>query len=454
MHPLRKNTLLLSVLWTGLLLVLFFLNFREIEKGPVAQAQVQARSLLSSVISFRSWASHFGGVYVTPTEQYPPNPYLKTPERDLVTRDGKALTLINPAYMTRQVLQDFYSQEGINGHISSLHPLNPQNTADTWEKQSLLAFEQGSTHAWTVEPTQEGSRVLRYMQPLYVENKCLKCHGDQGYRIGDVQGGISTNIDLSHGDAIAAGSIQSLLGTYVLVWLIGLGGIFVLLRRSMSLAAERKQKDNLLAVSENLAQGFINGLSEVANLEDSLHALASMLEKRDPYTAGHQLRVADLAEKIALELGMTQDQAHGVRLAGMVHDIGKIQIPAEVLNKPGKLSDLEHSMIRLHPQVGFDILKAIRSPWPIPEAVRQHHERLDGSGYPQGLKANDIIMEARILAVADTVEAMSSHRPYRPGLGLEAALAEIKELSGTQLDPVIVEACLRIFHEKDYRFSA
>jgi HD-GYP domain-containing protein (c-di-GMP phosphodiesterase class II) len=108
----------------------------------------------------------------------------------------------------------------------------------------------------------------------------------------------------------------------------------------------------------------------------------------------------------------------------------------------------------LHPQVGFDILKAIRSPWPIPEAVRQHHERLDGSGYPQGLKANDIIMEARILAVADTVEAMSSHRPYRPGLGLEAALAEIKELSGTQLDPVIVEACLRIFHEKDYRFSA
>ena len=176
-----------------------------------------------------------------------------------------------------------------------------------------------------------------------------------------------------------------------------------------------------------------------------------MLEKRDPYTAGHQRRVADLAEKIALKLGLPKEQAHGIYLASIVHDIGKIQVPAEVLNKPGKLTDLEFSLIKLHPQTGYDILKAIRSPWPIPEAVLQHHERLDGTGYPQGLKGEQIIIEARIIAVADVVEAMSSHRPYRPGLGLEAALAEISRVRGTQLDSNAVDACLQLFKE-GYQF--
>ena len=452
MHPLKRNALLLSALWTGLLSVLFFLNMREIQKGPVEQAEIQARSLLESVISFRSWATHFGGVYVHPTDQYPPNPYLKAPKRDIETKDGEKLTLINPAYMTRQLFQDFYGQEIINGRMSSLHPLNPNNAPDAWEKQSLLAFEQGSTQATTVEPKANGGRVLRYMQPLYVEEKCLNCHGEQGYRIGEVRGGISTAIDLAKGEAIAAKAIQSLAWTYGIVWLIGLAGIFISFRRSLLLATERDQKNNLLNVSENLAQDFICGMSEYSNLEESFHALATMLEKRDPYTAGHQQRVADLSEKIALELGLSEDKAHGIRLAGMVHDIGKIQVPAEVLNKPGKLSELELSLIRLHPQVGYDILKAIRSPWPIPDAVLQHHERLDGSGYPRGLKSNEIIIEAKILAVSDTVEAMSSHRPYRAGLGLDAALEEIVKLRGVQLDSDVVDACLRLFKEKGYKF--
>ena len=452
MHPLKRNALLLATLWTGLLSVLFLLNLREIQKGPIEQAAIQAKSLLDSVISFRSWATHFGGVYVHPTDKYPPNPYLKTPKRDLATKDGEHLTLINPAYMTRQLFQDFYGQGGINGRISSLHPLNPNNTPDAWEKQSLIAFEQGSTEASTVVPNEEGGRIFRYMQPLYVEKKCLMCHGEQGYRVGEVRGGISTGIDLTKGEAIAAKAIQSLAWTYGIVWLIGLMGIFVSFRRSLLLATEREQKNNLLNVSENLAQEFINGMAEYSNLEESFHALATMLEKRDPYTAGHQQRVADLSAKIALELGLPKEKAHGIRLAGMVHDIGKIQVPAEVLNKPGKLTELEISLIRLHPQVGYDILKAIRSPWPIPDAVLQHHERLDGSGYPHGLKSEQIIIEARILAVADTVEAMSSHRPYRPGLGLDAALAEISMLRGKQLDPDVVDVCLRLFNEKGYKF--
>lgn len=452
MQPLKRNALLLSVLWTGLLSVLLALNVREIQKSPIEQAEVQAESLLKTVISFRSWATYFGGVYVHPTEKYPPNPYLKSPKRDIVTKDGEQLTLINPAYMTRQVFQDFYGKDGINGHITSLHPLNPNNAPDAWERQSLLAFESGSTQESLVESATAGGRMLRYMQPLYVEDKCLKCHGEQGYQVGEVRGGISTNIDLTKGDAIAAKAVQSLLWTYGIMWLLGLTGIAVSFRRSVMLEAERGQKTNLLHISENLAQGFISGMSELSNLEESFNALATMLEKRDPYTAGHQQRVADLAEKIALELGLPKDQAHGIRLAGIVHDIGKIQVPAEVLNKPGKLTDIELSLIRLHPQVGYDILKAIRSPWPIPAAVLQHHERLDGSGYPQGLKTDQIIIEARIISVADTVEAMSSHRPYRAGLGLDAALAEISKLRGTQLDPAVVDACLRLFKEQGYQF--
>lgn len=452
MPSLKRNALLLALLWTGLLSALLLLNVREIQKSPAQQAEIQAKSLINSVISFRSWAAHFGGVYVAPSEQYPPNPYLKSPKRDLTTTEGDKLTLINPAYMTRQVFQDFHGKEGLNGHITSLKLLNPDNKPDAWEVQALQSFERGNVQATTIEKSAQGGAVFRYMKPLYIENQCLKCHAEQGYKVGDVRGGISTFIDLSEGQAIAAQSITSLLWTYGLIWLLGLAGLYIAFHQSVALEAEREQKINLLHVSENLAQEFISGMAELSNLEESFVALATMLEKRDPYTAGHQKRVADLAEKITLELGLSKECAHGVRLAGIVHDIGKIQVPAEVLNKPGELSELEMNLIRLHPLVGYDILKAIRSPWPIPETVRQHHERLDGKGYPRGLKGNDIIMEARIVAVADVVEAMSSHRPYRPGKGLPAALEEIRQLKGKELDAEVVDACLRLFNEKGYQF--
>jgi HD-GYP domain-containing protein (c-di-GMP phosphodiesterase class II) len=449
--PIKRNSILLSLLWTGLLGALLFLNVRETQKTPLQHAEIQAKSLVNSAISFRSWATHFGGVYVRPSEKYPPNRYLKLPERDINTTNGEKLTLINPAYMMRQVFQDFYGKDGINGHMTSLKLLNPNNKPDSWERKSLLAFEHGSKYESTVEETPDGGKIFRYMQPLYIEQKCLKCHAEQNYKVGDVRGGISTFIDLKKGEEIAAGTIKSLVWTYGLVWLIGLVGIFISFRRSIMLEAEREQKIDLLKVSEHLAQEFISGMSALSNLEETLKAISTMLEKRDPYTAGHQRRVADLAEKIALKLGLPKEQAHGIYLASIVHDIGKIQVPAEVLNKPGKLTDLEFSLIKLHPQTGYDILKAIRSPWPIPEAVLQHHERLDGTGYPQGLKGEQIIIEARIIAVADVVEAMSSHRPYRPGLGLEAALAEISKVRGTQLDSNAVDACLQLFKE-GYQF--
>jgi PAS domain S-box-containing protein/putative nucleotidyltransferase with HDIG domain len=189
------------------------------------------------------------------------------------------------------------------------------------------------------------------------------------------------------------------------------------------------------------------------SLESTVMALASMVEMRDPYTAGHQQRVAALACAIAKEMGLSDEQIHGIRFAGVIHDIGKINIPAEILSRPGELTEIEYSFFKNHPQAGYDVLKTIEFPWPVAQIVLQHHERMDGTGYPGGLSGTDIILEARILAVADIVEAIATHRPYRPARGLGDALEEILHNKGTFYDPEAVDACLRVFYEKGFTFE-
>jgi PAS domain S-box-containing protein/putative nucleotidyltransferase with HDIG domain len=183
----------------------------------------------------------------------------------------------------------------------------------------------------------------------------------------------------------------------------------------------------------------------------TIQVMVSAIEMRDPYTAGHQLRVADLARAIATEMGLNHEIIDGIRMAGSIHDIGKLSIPAEILSKPTKLTNLEFSLIKEHSQSGYEMLKDVESPWPLAQIVYQHHERFNGTGYPQKLKGDEILIEARIMGVADVVEAMASHRPYRPGLGLEAALEEIKKNKGILYDADVVDACLRLFQEKGYQ---
>jgi PAS domain S-box-containing protein/putative nucleotidyltransferase with HDIG domain len=189
----------------------------------------------------------------------------------------------------------------------------------------------------------------------------------------------------------------------------------------------------------------------VTALKSTIEAIALTSETRDPYTAGHQHRVAELACAIAREMNLPKDQIEGVRLAGVVHDIGKMYVPAEILSKPGQLSEAEFNMIKMHSKAGYDILKNIDFPWPIAKAVLQHHLRLDGSGYPACESGKEIIIEARILTVADVVEAMASHRPYRPALGINKALDEITQNRGKLYDPDVVDACLRLFNEKEFK---
>lgn len=189
-------------------------------------------------------------------------------------------------------------------------------------------------------------------------------------------------------------------------------------------------------------------------LVQTVTALASAVEQRDPYTAGHQRRVAELACAIARELGLPADRIQGLRLAALVHDVGKLAVPAEILSKPGRLGALEFELVKGHPERGWELLKDVDFPWPVAEIVREHHERLDGSGYPQGLKGEGILLEARILAVADVVEAMASHRPYREALGLEKALAEIETGKGRLYDPRVVDGCLRLFRDRGFSWPA
>ena len=185
----------------------------------------------------------------------------------------------------------------------------------------------------------------------------------------------------------------------------------------------------------------------------TIGVLVSAVESRDPYTSGHQVRVAHLARAIATEMGLPQDKIDGIRMAGSIHDIGKLSIPAEILSKPTKLTDIEYSLIKEHSRIGYEMLKNVESPWPLAQIVYQHHERMDGSGYPRNLKGDDILLGARIMAVADVVETMASHRPYRAALGIEAALEEIEKNKGIFYDNAVVDACLKLFREKDYQLT-
>jgi len=214
----------------------------------------------------------------------------------------------------------------------------------------------------------------------------------------------------------------------------------------------RKNLEKLVLERTKKLQTTLNDLEKA--IDGIIEAMGLTVEIRDPYTAGHQRRVAEIAHAIAIEMGIPKQRVEGVRMAGVIHDIGKMAVPAEILSKPGKITEYEFGIIKSHPEVGYNILKKIDFPWPIAQIVYQHHERMDGSGYPQGLSGKDILLEARIMAVADVVEAMASHRPYRPALGIDIALEEISKNRGVFYDPEVADACLKIFKEEKFKLSA
>ena len=217
-------------------------------------------------------------------------------------------------------------------------------------------------------------------------------------------------------------------------------------RRELEIAGRTYRKNLEQKVEERTAE-----LQKT--LEGTIFALTMTVEYRDPYTAGHQQRVSDLASAIAKEMAFPKDKIMGIRTAGVLHDIGKVAIPVEILSKPGRLSKTEFELIKNHSQVGYDILNPIKFPWPVSQIVLQHHERMNGSGYPNGLSGKEILIEAKILGVADVVEAMASHRPYRPALGIDKALEEISINKGKLYDIEAANVCLKIFKDKKFEFK-
>ncbi len=272
-------------------------------------------------------------------------------------------------------------------------------------------------------------------------------HGDRRYQTGDLERCQSVQSSEIRVNDRVYGSVD-----------VGYTDHFDDASEGPFLAEERLLLDTIATrlgslVARELAEaGWIDTLREQELLYRQLvSVLGAMAEMRDPYTAGHQKRVANLAVAIGEELGLAPKELEGLRLAASVHDIGKIMVPAEILSKPTKLTCLEYDLIKEHAEAGFQILKDVAFPWPIARIVHEHHERMDGSGYPNGLTGDQLLPESLIVAVADVVESMCAHRPYRAGLGTEAALREIEKNRGVLYDSLVVDACLRVFREKGYR---
>ncbi|MBL0713637.1 MAG: response regulator [Desulfosarcina sp.] len=224
-------------------------------------------------------------------------------------------------------------------------------------------------------------------------------------------------------------------------------------RRDLEIA-NRSYRRNLEQMVDERTDSLQQSMNKLENAMNGIvRAIAHTVETRDPYTAGHQRRVADLATAIAQEVGFTKDQIEAVRVASIIHDLGKISVPAEILSKPSRLTVNEFNLIKEHPKVGYDIVKDIEFPWDVSTMIYQHHEKIDGSGYPLGVAGDEILPESRVLTVADVVEAMASHRPYRPGLGVDVALGEIDKNKGKLYDPEMVRACISLFNSKRFSFD-
>lgn len=650
----------------------------------------QAAAFHTMEMEYRNWIIHSGGIYAPVTDKTQPSPWLSgVPERDITTPSGKQLTLLNSSYVVRKVHEGMtHADSPLLGHIASLNPINPTNTADTWERQALQSFTEGQQEWTAIEVMDNSKTYFRYMKPMVTEQDCLKCHAQYGAKLGDIRGGVSVSVPIDGLLLDKRHEQQALFAGHGLLWSLGLFGLFmggrrqqqaiaiaeqseaqvtlltnsiahaiygldkegrctfinaagvkalgydhasellgknmhalahhtradgspypaedcpsfssirdgkssyrddeiywrkdgssfpavywsypvlqegrvqgavitfldvteqmrvkgelrhsqvlldsivenipamVFLKRAedlrfelFNLAGEQllgysrndllgkndsdlfpkaqadffMQKDREVLESRRLlevpeepiktADGqekwlhtFKVGLYDETNrpthllgisvditatklmkdelrqqqkvlteaLEGTIHTVSMAVEVRDPYTGGHQRRVADLACAIARTMGLDEERIHGVRMGALIHDIGKIGIPVEILSKPSRLTPLELDIVREHAVTGFNILKDVKFPWPVAEIAHQHHERIDGSGYPQGLKGDEICLEARIVAVADVVESIASHRPYRPALGMPAAMEEIIRNRGVLYDAQVLDACLQV----------
>ncbi|MBI4644017.1 MAG: HD domain-containing protein [Deltaproteobacteria bacterium] len=338
------------------------------------------------------------------------------------------------------------------------HRLNRLEGSQDWlsyVEEELLSAEQEKAHLLNtiVEPIVYLAPDLQILWSNRAASVSLNLNPGQSVErnfLGDWAG--ENRPDLPVNEALRSGSPQEgeIVSLDGRVWHLRVypvrgpqGGITCLLAAFLDITARKRAEEMMQSSLDKLQRAF----------EGVVQAMAMAMEMKDLYTSGHQQRVAQLACALAGELSLPAERIEGLRVAGLLHDLGKIAVASEILSKPGKINEYEFAIIKAHPQIGYDILKTIEFPWPVAQIVLQHHERLDGSGYPAGLKGEEILLEAKILGVSDVVEAMSSHRPYRPAIGINQALEEIFQKRGLAYDPEVVDACMRLFSGQGFMFE-
>lgn len=370
-------------------------------------------------LAYRTWIASHGGVYVPITEKTPSNPYLShIKNRDVYTTVGQHLTLMNPAYTLSQMMHDYTELYGTKGHITSRILMNPKNRPDAWE-ETVLESAEITRQASSTKEFIDGEEYFRYLRPLVVQESCLKCHAFQGYKIGDIRGGVSVSIPMKEFDENALKESYADIIISFIIYIIGLLVIFY-----------GRQK----------AKGMLE--SKIKDYEQHIFSLVNILERRDSYTAGHTQRVANYSVLIAKKMGFSKEKIDDLYRACMLHDIGKISTPDSILLKPGKLTSLEYEIIKEHVVVSYELLVKVDIYKDIAEIVRHHHEHYDGSGYPQGLKGDEIPMLSHIMTVADSFDAMTTNRIYKARKSREVALEELNSLGSIQFHSEVVKAAI------------
>jgi putative nucleotidyltransferase with HDIG domain len=470
-HKLTHKIALTIGLVITLIIFLIFSWLTIRQNGQIKkQVEKQARILFTQILLTRQWVADYHGVYVRKRPGVETNRYLVNP--DIETVDKKIYTLRNPALVTRELSK--YSEKAnlYRFHITSLKLINPDNKPDSFEKSALKKFETGTKEVMRIE-RQNGQVVFRYMAPLYVNKSCLSwdCHGRQGYKVGDVRGGISIFIPVaSVWQAMSANRLVMLISgvSFVLTTCLV---IFALLQRLVlrpvadltkgaielsrgnfdySLSEERRDEFGILARTFNKASCEIKAKQEdlVQLFTSTIRALAAAVDAKSPWTAGHSERVARIAVNIGQKMKLSTSQLEKLKVASLLHDIGKISTPEEILDYPGRLTNKMYQKIKEHTIRGAQIIQGIKQLEEVKPALRNHHERFDGRGYPDRLVNNNIPLFARIIAVADAYDAMVTERPYRKGISREKAAQRLKEGAGVEWDAQVVAAFLKTLPEE------
>ena len=352
---------------------------------------------------------------------------------------GTSLVGLKTAGPRILIVDDDASIRHLFGNILSMNKMAPTQAADAAEARELLKNQPFDLILCDIQmPGESGIDFIRYLIADYPETAVIMVTGVDDPEVAE------TAMEIG-----AYGYLVKPINPNQMIISVSNA-----LRRQELETQQRSYCENLEKLVFSRTEDLRHTMDNLKKtMNGVIEAMGITVEKRDPYTAGHQVRVTGLATAIAKQMGLSKNKREGVRLAGLIHDIGKIAVPAEILSKPGKISDHEFGIIRSHAQVGYDIIKKIDFPWPISQIVYQHHERLDGSGYPRGLSEDDILLEAKVIAVADVVEDMASHRPYRPALGIETALKEIRKNRGRFFDPRVVDVCCELFENGGYQLD-